>query len=220
MVKLVGDKAEAFAEEASALGWETEIARNGSKATVTASLDEKVLSISWKGGACLNEVFLEIDGHQKKLRNAAAARRKLIEEAGEDEGHKGYDRPVREEKPKQSVQKKSKAANGVEVKTKPVPFKSTRKPRTILPFDPDTASDVEILQAVVGKRITWKNSISGAYDDARVMARPNQKHLRIDFNRKQERCITFAEADADRHHEAGGGFRSVRVKSIVSVTTK
>lgn len=219
MVKLVGDKAEAFAEEASALGWETEIARDGNKATVTASIDDKVISISWRGGACLNEVFLEIDGHQKKLRNAAAARRKLAEEAGEDEGHEGYDRPVKE-KSKQSVQKKSKAANGVETKVKLAPFKSTPKPKTILPFDPDTASDTEILQAVVGKRITWRNSISGAYDDARVMARPNQKHLRIDFNRKQERCITFAEADADRHHEAGGGFRSVRVKSIVSVTTK
>lgn len=211
MASMVGDKAEAFAEEASALGWKVEITRNKDKATVEATLDGKQISISWRGNACLNEVYFGSDGHSRKLRNAGAARRKLAEEAGEPPraaSESGSDLPV---KPTKAKPKKA-------AKAKPEPFKSKPKPRTSLPFDPDSATDEEILEAVRGKKIVWKNRMSGGYDEARVMVMPNQRHLKIDLNRQNERCITFAEADDKRPNIPGGGFRSVRVKSMVSVT--
>lgn len=213
MISMVSDKAEAFAEEASALGWKVEITRNKDKATVKAILDDKQISISWRGNACLNEVYFESDGHSRKLRNAGAARRKLAEEAGEPpraSSESGADLPA---KPTKAKPKKTS-------KAKPEPFKSKPKPRTSLPFDPETATDEEILEAVPGKKITWYNRISRGYDSARVMARPNQKQLKIQVNQRNERCLTWCavEDNVPLGEDYRGPFRSVRISAITSVT--
>lgn len=220
MEKLVGDKAEAFAEEASTLGWEVELTRDGERSTVTAVRGNKELSISWRGAACLNETILVEDGHTRKLRNAGAARRKLEEEAGEPLSTAQKSETRKPIKTASSKATKPETKPKRTPKEKPVPFKSTPKPKTILPFDPSSATDAEILRAVIGKRIVWKNRLSGGYDEARVMDRPNQRQLKIVLNGRGERCLTFAEADPQRPDMAGGGFRSIRLSAITSVTTK
>jgi hypothetical protein len=214
VASMVGDKAEAFAEEASALGWKVKVVRNNGKATVEASLDDKQISVSWRGNACLNEVYFESDGHTRKLRNAGAARRKLAEESGEPPratSEPGADLPA---KPTKAKPKKT-------AKAKPEPFRSTPKPPTLpLPFDPEEASDEEILEAVRGKKITWHNRISRGYDSARVMARPNQKQLKIQINQRNERCLTWCavEDNVSLGEDYRGPFRSVRISAITSVT--
>jgi hypothetical protein len=214
MPKVMTDKAEAFADEASALGWKTELTRKGDKATVVAVLDDKELSIAWRGSACLNEVTFTEDGHTRKLRNAAAARRKLAEEAEETPAAKGK-QSAQSMKPKPPKTKKKK-----EPKPKPEPFKSTPKPRTSMPFDPETASDEEILKAVQGRKITWYNRISRGYDSARVMNQPNQKQLKIQINQRNERCLTWCavEDNVPLGEDYRGPFRSVRISAITSVT--
>ena len=211
------DKADAFCDEASALGWKTEVIRDGEKVTAEATLDDKLISISWRGSACLNETYIETDGHRKKLRNAGAARRKLAEEGSAETSSKSerISRPVKQQKPKKA------AAKAAKEKPPPVePFKSKPKPKTILPFDPKTASDEEILEAVRGKKIVWKNRLSGKFETTRVLAFPKQNHLRIEINGSNERCLTFAEADLSDPRVPEGGFRSIRISAITSVTNK
>lgn len=206
-----GSKAEGFCADAKSAGWETTVTRDGDKTVVVAIRDKEKLSISWRGNACLNETTYEIDGDQRKLRNAAAARRQLTGEAT----------PPRQGKAVNGhVVRSANASEKTTKKAKPEPFKSQPRPAKRLPFDLDSATDAEILKAVIGKKITWKNSQTGNYDSARVMSRPNQKHLKMNRNRFGERCITWAEADNDRPDRAGGGFRSVKLSAIISITSR
>lgn len=200
-------KAEAFLQEAIALGWKAEIATEGGKTTVTASSNNKTLQISWRGGACLNETSYSDNGHIRKLRNAAAARRQLELDSEVVVKPKAELTASKKQPPAKRAKRREPAKEA-----SPKPFKSTPKPPRLLPFDPQTATDEEILRAVVGKRIVWKNRTSGGYDEARVMSNPNQKQLKIEINGRNERCITFASS--------GSGFRAVRLSAIVSVTSK
>jgi len=211
-----GSKAEAFLEAAIASGWKAELRQDGDKTTVKAEADGKTLTISWRGSACLNETVYESNGQRRKLRNAAAARRQL--EEGSPDGARTKLSNAKQEKPS------DKATNNRRSKeTKVVPAPPSRpapRPPKRLPFDLNTAPDRKILEAVIGKRITWKNSQSGNYDSARVMSNPEQNYLRIQLTRAGERCITWAEADDKNPRMAGGGFRSVKLSSIVSITNK
>jgi hypothetical protein len=203
------DKPGLFREEARALGWKADLRRTGDKSTVIATRGSEKLSISWRGDACLNETMYEDGSSKRKLRNAAAARRQLtISSNG---------KVVKATKSSGNSSKRVKA----EV---PEPdedlLDEVPEIKRHLPFDIDTATDDEILKAVVGMRIVWRNSYSHGFDEARVLAHPNQRHLRIEFNRRQERCITFAAADEKNPRIPGGGFRSVKLSSITSITPK
>jgi hypothetical protein len=208
----VADKAESFKDEAAGLGWTTSLTRNGDRVTVVVKRNNEEISITWKGNACLNEVYYTLNGHQRKLRNAAAARRHISTGSNEATVRK----PVKTNGSSPKKIKKAKPSP----EPAPEPFKSTPKPPKLIPFDFDTATDEEILKAVIGKRIVWRNSLSGNYEEARVLNRPNQRQLRIERNGRNERCITFASADLQDPRSAGGGFRSIKLSAIRSITTK
>ena len=210
-------KASQFAADAEESGWSVEYFNRPSEsreevvAKTGGKTDKAMLILIWdKNRYNYDESRYEIDGHTRTVRNASEARRILSGELKPQPG-KATNR--------QFVRKKAKPDN--EVKTKqpaPEPFKSKPKPPTILPFDPETASDKEILDAVRGKKITWKNRLSGNFEVARVLSFPKQNHLRIEINSRSERCLTFAEADLSDPRVPEGGFRAIRIKSIVSVT--
>lgn len=210
-------KAEAFCEDAKAMGWDPELTLDGDKSTVIATRGDEQVSISWRKEACLNESTYTFSGRTRKLRNASAVRQQMAKPVP------GTDKAAGESAPKSrraSGSATKKARSGKTKEPPPPPFRSTPKPATRLPFDLEKASDEEVLKAVLGKRIVWKNRMSGNFDEARVMDRPDQRFLRIDINARNERCLTFAEADAHRADRAGGGFRSVRLSAIISITTK
>lgn len=211
-------KAQQFATDAKEAGWEVayeysdEIAgREVVISTKGKSDNYTSLTLVWDNNRYnYNESAYLSDGHTRTVRNASEARRILTGELKPQPGN-----PIGKQ-----VRKKEAIGKESNTKQKPVPFKSTPKPKTILPFDLLEASDEEILQAVVGKRITWKNKLSGNYDEARVLANPRQRHLRIDRNGRNERCLTFAEADPTDPRIPGGGFRSVRINAITAITAK
>lgn len=195
-----GRKAEAFAEFAKSSGWDVEISHDaGDKTTVVAKRSDEQISISWKGEACLNETSYKNGSYERKLRNASAARQKMAED--------GSGKP-----PKVAP----KPNGGSRRKAKPEPVKSVPKIPRRVPWS-EEATDAEILKAVTGKVIVWRNVLAGRYEEARVMAKKDQRHLRIDVNRKLERCLTFCEADMERPEIPGGPFRSVRLSAIVKV---
>lgn len=202
-------KPEQFCEDAIGAGWSAEITHEGEKATVIAKRGDEEISIAWLGNACLNEVTHSVKGKVRKLRNASAARQKLgMSAAARSERSKGG-------KPPRVIEERNDADDAVESDDDDeyVPE------RPDLPFDPDTATDAEILKAVIGKRIYWRNSISHKEDNAQVMDRPNQRHLRIDRNRRNERCLTFAavENSAGVGEDYRGPFRSVKLSSILAI---
>jgi hypothetical protein len=215
----MGQKAEAFADYAKSLGWKAEIKEDGPKSTVKASREGWTLSISWRGEACLNETVLEHGDGSRKIRNAGAARRHLEELAGEptrdDGGHPGYDRPAPKARKSSATARKAR-------KPKPEPVTPIEtKPRLAkrVPFDLETATDEEVLKAVVGKKIIWRNVLAARYEEARVMDRPDQKHLRIVVNRRNERCLTWCavEENVPLGQDYRGPFRSVKLASIIQI---
>jgi hypothetical protein len=85
---------------------------------------------------------------------------------------------------------------------------TTTERRKALPFDPETATDEEVLQHVKhGSKISWTNEISGEIDSARVSRPSPTGQVRIKTG-KSGRSIEFLGET---------GFRSVRVTSLISV---
>lgn len=102
-----------------------------------------------------------------------------------------------------------------------------RKPKTVrrsLPFDPETATDEEIIAAVrPGSRLVWENAITGQADSADVYCRRETngagktvkaphlplRSLKITSATAGRRVLTFPSED--------GGIRSVALDRLVSV---
>lgn len=84
----------------------------------------------------------------------------------------------------------------------------TPKPRAGLPFDVDLALDDEVISALRGKDVMWINSVSKVEDIATI---PRDEHskVHISVDGEERRVINFCCPI--------GGYRSVRVESIVDV---
>jgi len=89
---------------------------------------------------------------------------------------------------------------------------STQGERIVrLPFDPFTADDKAVLDALAGKTVTWTNTLSGADDYATLPARGKQTKLEYRYGEALDhRTLTFAAVDS--------GFRSVRLCQLVGVS--
>lgn len=189
------DKAESFLADAKARGWNVESTRNGNKTTVLATRGEnESVSVTWENNACLNECWHRLDGKNKKLRNAAAARRVL------------------EGSTKTSSPNSKTSTPRVPLPTQTLELPSDDQPQAPIPewgTKYVSKPDKEILAKVIGKEITWVNSRTRQLDSATVLKDPNQRQLRVEYTRARRRVITFAAL--------GEGFRSVYVDAIVSV---
>lgn len=188
------DKAEAFRQDAETAGWSTDIKQNGARVTILASRSNEVVSVTWEGNACLNECMHTIDGKDKKLRNAAAARRVLIGSS-----------------PKTSSQSDSSSTKA-SAKAKVVPQPRVEVEQPDVPRRPPSwgarhisKPDAEILELVRGKEITWINSRTKEVETAVVMPR----QLKIMRTAAHKRVVTFASK--------GEGFRSIYLDAIASV---
>ncbi len=182
-------KAEAFLLAAAALGW-AEYARSAPDQEtygVIVGREEERIAISWLNGVFIGEECYHSHPARtpRKVINASAAKKIMAippaqadEEARKVSAHKAS-RPRRE---------KGAAA--------------TTAGRKALPFDPETATDEEVLGAVTGKRLTWTNEVSGTIEDAYVTGTPSIQPG------KSGRSIRFTSMT---------GFRSVRVSSIIAI---
>lgn len=78
-------------------------------------------------------------------------------------------------------------------------------------------SDDVLLKRVVGKEITWRNSVSGKRDSAVVAKDPVKHAAKITRSSLAERPGSTEDLRILHFLEAGGGFRSVAVARIVAI---
>lgn len=90
--------------------------------------------------------------------------------------------------------------------------------RPVLPFDPQSSSDVEILDAVAGRVVLWLNTITNALEEAMCPA-SDSPHLRLVAPARgyepADRILDFAEPVYGNFE--GGRFRACRLRAIVEV---
>lgn len=197
----MGMKAEVFKTDALNAGWKADIKTKGELSTVTATREEDgaVLSISWKGEACLNECTLTVDGHTRKLRNAAACRRELSGDSST---------PVA--KTSNSTPKAPKPVRRMAVADAEEDDEQPRVPQPVWGRLHAEAPATDIFKAVRGRTITWLNALKGETESATVLPKADQRQLRIEKSpRNGKRLLTFAAAEE--------GFRSVYIERIVNV---
>lgn len=205
-------KAEIFADEAVKAGWTlADKAAEDTTEIITIAHDgygARMVMVWERGCYIYAKSSLVVQGHQRTVRNASEGRRFL---AGV-------------EAPKTTIAKRPKRKKAISIEPAPNgragadqadvddegPSREEliERRRRRLPFKVSSPA-ADILKSVVGKEIVWQSSLSGDILSAQTLPDPDQKQLRIEYNRNKKRILTFAAR--------GEGFRSVYVESIIEV---
>jgi len=90
--------------------------------------------------------------------------------------------------------------------------------RKYVPFSVDGADDEEVFDAVIGRRLTWLNSLTNELENARLLpdgrspktGKPHHIHTHLSESSAGRRILNFVDAD-------GSGFRSVALDALVRV---
>lgn len=184
------DKACAFRDAVSALGWSTSLGHPQDGAEIdlvecTAQRGDEYLYISWKAGALQHPVTYTIDTRTVKMRNASQAKQyaaRSPEEAAKELGKVTSNRAFRKKEP--SVKPNVRA----------------------LPFDPGLATNEEVVTALLGKSVAWINRISNGVESA-TLGR-DVKRVRIE-EKDDGRQVLFCCPSS--------GFRAFRLADLVKV---
>lgn len=179
-------KAEKFQAVVATYGWSGEIlARPGAEIEVIVRRGDEVIAITWIAGVFNYEASAYVVGDRSvRPRNVSAAR--------------GFAARA----PEAAVAELTRVVANRAWKRKVDQPVRTGK----LPFDPERATDDEVLEAVRGRTVTWFNRISTQTEAGHVS--PNGRWTEIrEVN--GERVLQFCGPV--------GGFRTCRVASILSV---
>lgn len=165
----------------------TLVARRG------AGKDVEEMRISWWAGACLGgegKITHEYHGRKIAVRNANAIRQR---------GHLSHE-SIKAEFAKVATRKASGNGGGPKVK------KTPEQLQELMPFDPKTAEDADVIAALKeGRTIRWENKTAGKVENDVLKKLPKQPLTRT---KSGIRNLTFTGANATR---------TVRVENLVSV---
>jgi hypothetical protein len=187
-------KAQQLAIAAEEAGWEVERSVEGTHKTLIARRGEEELEAHWENDkSCVPLGWHTVGGHKAKFQHVTVAL-KII----------GTDPDVA-------------AANAATVS------QSRKAPRAVthrslaqgVPFNVATATDEEVLAALVGREITWRNTLSGDITETAVVPEAGTK-TRLDQDDLDDlatRQLTFCDA-------AGGGYSTLRLSQLTSVGAK
>lgn len=205
MANTLATRGTVFAEDAKKAGWDVSLeAKDSGREIVTATHEESGLEVRmvWDSGRYnYPESYQKRDGEEKTIRNAAEARRILSNTTGvKIETKKVAKRQIR------PTRDWDAEANPVRPPAKRLPFKISQPDR-------------EILAAVLGKEIRWWNEKARRVETSRVMASPNQRHLKI-VEAKGKRILCWAGILEERPNRppVAEGFRSVYIENILEVS--
>lgn len=195
----------AAANEASP-PWEYSSEERGDLFVLTLTRGQETMEITWdtaQNDTLVHPLNYSLAGvREAKLRNVSAAIKTI--------GDKPNFKARRTARPKADVPKE-------EEEIVPMP----------LPFDKDESTDRDIVKAVVGKRIIWRNRMLGTYESGIVPARARvevkdpdnpgknkfvlrtSKNIRMTTSSEGRRILTFPAV--------GEQFRSVAMDQIVQV---
>lgn len=194
----VNDRMKALVEEhaeyATKLGWASKAWNSGANEwTAEASKDGDTLKLIYRDGRKVWARVVLSNGVEVRLRSTGNW--KLFAA--------GQYKVNRDHQPRQTGKKAAKS----EVIKDDV--------RSKLPFNLETDDEDTIIESLVGKRITWRNSISDTLDTAKVPTRA--RNCRIRLHPKSERLmISFFESQGmSEHGEMLGGERTVYLDKIL-----
>lgn len=187
----LGSKAEAFVAFATEVGgWDVATEHKGDCDIVTVTRGEETITVTLVNNKqdAIAPPLYQVGARVVKLRNTSAVRTQMTADPEE--------RPIKE----RVVPARKSRVNDDEVIVK-----------ARLPFDIELGGDQAILDAIAGKKVTWRSSFSDQFAEERVP--DNSRTLRIDpHNAKSgasNRIITFIGAT---------GYVSVRLSNIVRVS--
>jgi hypothetical protein len=185
------EKAKAFAEKAAGLGWEPLKAVTAGAAEITVTRGSETIVQAWRGGVWQYDASVYAYGDRTtKPRNASGAA-KLLERSADDAG----------------AEMAKVAANRQFRKAEPKDLNRTMESaRKHLPFDPQLATDEEVLTVLSGQSIVWYNRISRNTESAIV---GRSKSLRMTLNEDGERVVLWCCPVT--------GFRACLVTAILKV---
>ena len=186
-------KATKLAEFAEDFGW-TSVIETPAPDTVVAVLtkESEEITATWVNGIVPPEAtpVYCVGERQVKLRNVSAAKKQI--------GSEPDAKPIQELSP--GPVRRSRRGSG---------SLPPNLPRRRVPFDVETASDEEIIKALTGKKIRWRNMMAnGKIEHGQVSRRGKQIKIERHPNRST-RTITFCDDN--------GGFRSVALDRLLVV---
>lgn len=184
-------KAKRLADTVKQYGWKPTYATDEGTVTLTLTRgtgnNKEQMQISWFDGACIGGDGKITHTYRNRIiavRNANAVKLRAAMT------------PEEIEKEHLRVATRKTAIRG------PRKAKTPEEQRLLLPFDPKTATDEEILKAVLGKAIVWENKMSGKTQHGLV------KSPKITKTAKGIRNLSFTGPT---------GSTTVRVENLVSV---
>lgn len=192
----MASKGQQFHEDAMKAGWKSEMetSDNGRETVTCSFLEGRMKMVMVWDGTRYNydESFqILVTGAQKTVRNASEARRVL-------QGASGI-----------KLEERSRSNKPTLLDDFDTPDLPPRRPEPHdLPFTL-SAPDRAIIQAVIGKRISWWSESKRVVECSSVMPNPKQNHLKI-VRKGSRRILNWAAA--------GEGFRSVYIDLIVEVS--
>lgn len=162
----------------------TAVAKRGSRT------DVETMRITWWGGACIGgdgRITWSYKGHTIAVRNANACRL-LAERAHED-----------------LVEAAVKRINSKAVAQKKRGGKGEKMERS-LPFDPETVTDEELVDRLIGRAVTWHNAVADKQEtySLRPKVKPTVKKLN-----NGERVVNVLTI--------GHGTRSFRLSGLINI---
>lgn len=176
-------KAEFYAEEFRRVGWKPEIDVNGDLQQLTLRRGNETLYLEWRGNAHVSNTSTYTNGdHTIKIRNYSEAMRFAV-------------RPPDEAKAKTA----SVANNKYRRKSKG----PKRDPKGI-PFDPETASDEEVLAALQGRNVTWHNRYRADSESGTIGST-----IHVSRHARGHRIVSFVDPQY--------GYRAFRLDQLESV---
>lgn len=184
-------KAEGFRQTAIELGWKVSARTDdGERTELTVKRGEEAIDIAWVDGVFQYPCLYSHLGSTIQLRNASAAKQRMAidPEKASEERSRVVTRHHNAE---------SRKTGGARSKR--------------LPFDPDLATDEEILSALSGRRIVWTNGISGV-DHSDTVLPDNRVRMRANRARIEE-----GPRGRVLHFVGDEGFHSVLIVKIISV---
>lgn len=187
-------KAEAYAEFAKAAGWEPVIGVEGDLITCTTTRGNESIVIHWQGARFVEDARYTNGSQNLALRNVSHARSKMGESA--------------DVAARAATTSTIRKARGRKAASHPDDENAVAVAKSRLPFDAKTSMDEDVLRALAGKTIVWRNAKTRELEQAKVAINPGEKLMKIDI-KGDRRVFTFVSMK--------GPFRSIYLDSILEV---
>lgn len=183
-------KAVVYADKVGKLGWSVETDHHGAVSEVTATRGQETIWVSWQDGKLVNKsgapmATYALGSRTVVVRNASEALKLAARDAN--------------------------AAAAAQPQARSMRPKADRSDAPVrLPFDPKAALDEDVITALLGTQVQWRNSLSDGIETAWMPG--TARELEIQDGSDGDRTIKFCCRS--------GMYRAFRLSALVRVSGK